>query len=96
MKITIKREKMDLEIYTKVPQHRKIYDLPPAAFKLYVWLLSHKDGFNFAKMFMKIGTKLHNKTIDTSLDTLVKRGFIEIIRNDNSTDTIIIKSDYQK
>jgi len=96
MKIKIKREEMDLESYTKVPQHRKIYDLPPAAFKLYVWLLGHKDGFEFAKMFMKIGTKLHNKTIDKSLELLVKRDFIKIARNENNQDTIIIKSDYQK
>lgn len=96
MKITIKREEMTLEKYTKVPKDRKVWNLKPAAFKLYVWLLSHQDGYSFGKHFIKIGTGLHNKTVDASLNILVKQGFIQIRIDDNSNDTYIIKSDYQK
>lgn len=82
--------------FIKVPLDSKPFSLPAAAFKLYVWLLNHKNGFEFYKMYMHNGVKLHNKTVDKSLEILNKKGFIKIIKNDNSSDSIIIKSDYQK
>ena len=62
-----------------VPQRESgIFDLPAPAFKIYVWLLSHQDGFKFNMKYLTQGVKMHHITVENNFNLLLENGIIKV------------------
>lgn len=69
--------------YFQVPERKSgIFNLPAPAFKIYVWLLSHENGFEFNRNFLDAGVKMHHITVTKNLKILEKCGVIKNVTSD--------------
>lgn len=82
--------------FIKVPQRNSgIFKLAPQPLKIYLWLLSHADGFEFKACFMYKGIGMHHVTITSNLSVLTKYNFIKMYKDGKFTIIEIVNFDTQ-
>lgn len=82
MKYKIVNQKPTEGNFIRVPQNID-FKLKPTPFKVLVWLMQHKDGFEMNEYFIKQGIGMDYRTFRKNLEFLDKYGKIKF-----STDTI--------
>jgi len=95
-KYKIVKSKLDGK-HIQIPQRGSgVFNLSAPAFKLYVWLTSHNDGFSFNADFMVAGVKMHHVTVKKALSELHRCGAIKYVNSDIVIVTCDIKVDKLK
>lgn len=87
MKYNIENKKPTDGVFIRVPQN--IFHIKADAFKLLVWLMQHKDGFECNPYFIRKGTGMDYRTIRKNLNVLADIGSITISTSGTSTTSNI-------
>jgi len=74
--IKIINQKPETGDFIRVPKN--IFHIKADAFKLLVWLMQHKNGFECNQYFIRKGTGMDYRTIRKNLNLLVDSGSITI------------------
>lgn len=73
--------------FIRVPQNID-FKLKPTPFKVLVWLMQHKDGFEMNEYFIKQGIGMDYRTFRKNLEILQKEGTLKFSIDTISTITI--------
>jgi len=75
MKYKLINEKPKEGTFIRVPSNIN-FKINPNAFRLYVWLLSHKDGFEMNEYFIRIGIGMDYRTFRKNIKILEGYGYL--------------------